>query len=84
MNRKRCFVVAMAAMLVLTGVSFGGEGKAKRQGGGAGTAAAAGIQKRDRLKDGTCTTPVVSAASVSTAAKTRDRLRDGSCLTPTP
>jgi hypothetical protein len=84
MSGKRCFLAVMAMVLVLTGVSFAGEGKAKKKGGGAAATTASGIQKRDRLKDGSCVTTTVAAQPLSTATKTRDQLRDGSCLTPAP
>jgi hypothetical protein len=84
MKGTRLFLAAMAMVLVLTGVSFGGQGKAKRQGGSAGSASTTAIRKRDRLKDGSCTTAATAAQPLSTATKTRDRLRDGSCTVTAP
>jgi hypothetical protein len=40
------------------------------------TAAKQGIQKRDRLRDGSCLTTALKQQD-----RTQDRLRDGSCLT---
>ena len=75
------WVVAAAAVVIgfsmLTDMAVAGQEKGAAQGKGA----ALGTKTRDRLKDGTCLTPTVSATATTAATKTKARLKDGSCLT---
>lgn len=77
------WVVAAAAVVIgfsmLTDMAVAGERKGAAQAKGAALGTA--TRTRDRLKDGTCLTPTVSATASTAATQTRDRLKDGTCLT---